>query len=104
MIAYLKLVLSRLLSPFTQPPMPAPKDFKGKIQYDPNACIGCGLCVRFCPSLTIKMKPERKIRLDLTECCYCGTCEEVCPVKCIHLTREYSLTTTDKKSPELTVQ
>lgn len=102
----LKAVMSRALKPFTKSEkMPlAPEGFRGKIVYEPEKCIGCGLCVRFCPSTTIKMKPNRKILLNLTECCYCGTCEEVCPTKCIRLTREYNLVTTNKKSKELTVE
>jgi len=101
MIEMLKRVLEKALNPFTmkKPPEP-PEGFRGKIIYEPEKCIGCGLCVRFCPSTTIKMKPDRKITLHLTECCYCGTCEEICPGKCIHLTEDYTQVSTDKKTKE----
>lgn len=106
MMELFKTIIAWLLKPFTplSVPAPAPEGFRGKIVYDREKCIGCGLCVKFCPSVTIKMKPNRKIRLNLTECCYCGTCEEVCPTKCIKLTREYNLVTTNKKSKELIVE
>jgi formate hydrogenlyase subunit 6/NADH:ubiquinone oxidoreductase subunit I len=105
MMGLLKMMLSRMIAPFTHTLQPsAPTGYRGTIEYDPAACIGCGLCVRFCPSRTINMKPNRKIALNLAECCYCGTCEEVCPVKCIKLTTGYSTGTTDRKSKELVVQ
>jgi formate hydrogenlyase subunit 6/NADH:ubiquinone oxidoreductase subunit I len=106
MIDMFKRAIEKALKPFTKPLKfaPAPKGFRGKIVYDRDKCIGCGLCVRFCPSLTIKMKANRKIKLDLTECCYCGTCQEVCPVKCIELTNEYNLVNTNRKSKELKVE
>lgn len=105
MIPLLKTVLSRLISPLTQTiHTPAPSGYRGRIEYDRDKCIGCGLCARACPSTTIKITPDRKIRLDLTECCYCGSCEEVCPVKCIKLTNEYSTGVTDKKDKGLIVK
>ena len=102
MIELLKRILDKVNKPFVQPlgAKPAPSGFKGRIVYEPDKCISCGLCVRFCPSKTIKMKSDRKITLNLTECCYCQTCEEVCPTKCIRLTEDYNLVSTKKKSRE----
>ena len=37
------------------PPIPTPKDLRGKIAYDREKCIGCGLCVRVCPASVIQL-------------------------------------------------
>jgi len=108
MIATLKRVFKAVLNPITvkfpKEPSPAPEGFRGKIEYDREKCIGCGLCVRFCPSNCIHMKENKKIRINLTECTFCATCEEVCPVKCIKLSNNYDMVTIDRKSKELIVE
>ena len=106
MIEFLWRTIRKFIKPYTQKwgPDKTPEGFRGKITYKREDCIGCGLCVRNCPALAIKMKENRKVKFDLTLCSYCGTCEEVCPKKCIKLTQEYLMTTTDKHSKELTVE
>jgi formate hydrogenlyase subunit 6/NADH:ubiquinone oxidoreductase subunit I len=103
-IALIRRVIQKALKPFTMKPPETPDGFRGRIVYDPSKCIGCGLCVRFCPSRTIKMKENRKIKLDLSECCYCYTCQEICPTKCIKLTRTPTPHSMDKKTKEWTVE
>lgn len=55
-------------------------------------CIGCKICVHFCPSDAISVeivKDEDKImrarvfNVDMTKCTYCGNCENACPVDAI---------------------
>lgn len=62
---------------------PLPDSFRGEHIYDRKKCIGCGNCVRHCPSNAIKMLENKKVEFDLFHCIYCGLCAEVCPVKCI---------------------
>jgi len=55
-----------------------------------NACIACGICVRNCPSGSIKKvegekregekkKTATTYLLDFTTCSQCGICVETCP-------------------------
>lgn len=85
----------------------APESYRGKHRIYPEKCIGCGLCVRVCPTFSIKLKRrESEIRvgklihkrvthridsINLSTCVFCGLCAEVCPVKAIELTRNYEL-------------
>jgi nitroreductase/NAD-dependent dihydropyrimidine dehydrogenase PreA subunit len=54
----------------------------GKIGIDPGKCIGCGDCVKVCPSI---FSPERgAIRVGEEESCtLCGHCLAVCPTEAI---------------------
>jgi ferredoxin len=44
---------------------------------DPDACIGCGICVDICPRSAIELNDLPTIHEDL--CGGCGECIEACP-------------------------
>ncbi len=88
------------------PPVPVPKDFRGKLGYDVDKCVGCAACERVCPTRAIEMVgevPKRKIVHFVTRCCFCGQCVDVCPVKCLEMTEEFLLADTDNYSDNLIV-
>jgi NADH-quinone oxidoreductase subunit G len=63
---------------------------------DPNKCVLCGDCVRFCSEIQgvgaidfahrgadAMVSPAYECGLDKTECVYCGQCANVCPTGAI---------------------
>ena len=87
------------------PPVPTPENFRGKIQYDRESCIGCNLCVKVCPSNAIEPKPEeKKIRIYLARCTFCSQCNDVCPKNCLTMSNEFLLSDVDKYSKDLIVE
>jgi nitroreductase/NAD-dependent dihydropyrimidine dehydrogenase PreA subunit len=54
------------------------------ITVDRKKCIGCGLCVKDCPSGHLKMK-NGKAAVYLSGCMECGHCFAICPKKAINM-------------------
>jgi hydrogenase-4 component H len=81
-----------------------PERYRGKPQFDPDNCIGCGACVNVCPTLALTMKddvgakpPMRTITLRYDTCIFCGNCRDNCTTeKGITLSREWDLATLDR--------
>ena len=51
---------------------------------DLEKCIGCGLCVKVCPSATISMQDD-KARVTGDRSLQCGHCMAVCPVDAVRV-------------------
>lgn len=69
----------------------APQRMRGLLQYDPEACVGCGLCCKECPAdalelITLDKKEKRfVIRYDLGRCTFCGQCVASCRFNCLDM-------------------
>lgn len=78
-----------------------PEKIRGKIVFDPQACIGCKMCERDCPSGAIRITKiaekqfEAEIRLD--KCIYCAQCVDSCPRKALRFTGDIELAGQDAK-------
>ena len=72
-------------------------EFRGRMVWEADKCIGCQACVRDCPTGVIdivKAAPDVKkfnttYRMYL--CIFCGQCVDSCPVDCISWTNNFEL-------------
>lgn len=52
---------------------------------DQNLCIGCGDCIRECPTDALGRQGEKAALVHPALCTYCAACEDICPVDAIEL-------------------
>lgn len=82
-----------------------PEGYRGKINYCPENCSACGMCIRVCASGAIEMIRGEKteegepitMNFNLNSCTFCQLCSDFCPKKAIELTKEYSMVATNKE-------
>ena len=87
------------------PTIATPDNFRGKIVYERDKCIGCKICIRVCPANAIEFIKETKtVRIYVTQCIFCSQCNDVCPVNCLHMSDEFTLATEDRYSENLIVE
>ena len=87
-----------------------PEEFRGKPQFDPDICIGCGACSEVCPSRSIEViddveSGKRTIKLRYDICNFCGQCHLYCTTENgIDYTAEYDLAAFDRSEMVVTVE
>lgn len=87
------------------PPIQTPPNFRGKIVYDRDTCIGCRMCARVCPANAIEFLPDTKrVRIWVTQCIFCSQCNVVCPKDCLHMSAEFLLATYDRYDESMIVE
>jgi formate hydrogenlyase subunit 6/NADH:ubiquinone oxidoreductase subunit I len=90
------------LYPFER--FPAPVQFRGALNYDPDHCAGCQLCVKDCPSNALELIVLDRVnkrfilRYHIDKCTYCAQCVQSCRFKCLHMSSEqWELAATNKE-------
>jgi len=58
---------------------------------NPEACIGCQICLNSCPVGAISMTEDNKAWIDPGKCILCGLCVASCPVDAIVTVGEENL-------------
>lgn len=94
----------RFTTRFPAQPCKVPERYRGKPEFDPDNCIGCGACVNVCPTEALTMvddpkaqPPVRVIKQRYDTCIFCGNCQENCTTeKGIKLTNKWDLATLDR--------
>lgn len=87
-------------------PSEAAPNYRGRIVYHADKCIGCGMCERVCAGGAITRTIEKgedgqgdKVTLtfDLGSCTFCATCADFCSRKAIELTGDYHMVATKEE-------
>lgn len=109
----LKLAVKSLFSrPYTTTfpaePYEPIAQFRGRVRFFADDCIGCGACAEVCPADCIDVSddaagtpPIRHLVHHVEECIWCGQCERYCTTeKGIRQTNEYDCSTFSKEDLE----
>lgn len=97
----------RFTTRFPAEPCVVPEKYRGKPEFDLDACIGCGACVSVCPSSVCLTQeddvnadpPVRRITLNYYTCIFCGNCSDNCTTeKGINLSNEWDLAGLDREA------
>lgn len=87
-------------------PKEAMPNYRGRIVYHSDRCIGCGMCERVCSGNAITRTIEHiddetgdKVTLtfNLGSCTFCATCADFCHEKAIELTGDYHMVATKEE-------
>ncbi|MGB9840073.1 4Fe-4S binding protein [Thermovenabulum sp.] len=54
----------------------------GAVRIDPKKCVGCYMCVGFCPTMAMTVHPEIN---EPIKCIACGACVKACPTGAIYM-------------------
>ena len=107
-LPFLKEALTNLFSKpstveFPKVNVDAKPNYRGRIAYDAEKCVNCGMCLKVCGPEAITRTEEDveggvKItyKFDLTSCTFFGMCQDFCSEKAIRLTEDYHMVELDK--------
>lgn len=62
---------------------------RGRIDFDYNKCVSCGMCIKACPQQAIRLiESSRQLRpvVDNSRCILCFCCKEMCPYNAVSFT------------------
>jgi formate hydrogenlyase subunit 6/NADH:ubiquinone oxidoreductase subunit I len=100
------VVSPRFTTRFPAEPCVVPQRYRGKPEFDDEACVGCGACVNVCPSQALTLiddleadPPTRKITLRYDTCIFCANCQDGCTTeKGIKLSDQWDLAGLDREA------
>jgi len=84
-------------------PVPVYEGYRGRLAFDYDKCVGCGLCERVCPANAIEFYPvnvnekkSKRLVIYLSRCTYCSECVNICNKDALHMTPEFLTADFDK--------
>lgn len=99
MSGFLKVLFRNLLQGPSTDPFPlgdtfTPERVRGRVQVDPNKCVGCGICKRVCAAgaIDITRKADKSgftITVWRNSCCLCASCRHYCPTGAMSVNNDW---------------
>lgn len=87
-------------------PVEMPPQFRGKMVFLAEKCIGCKLCVKDCPAHALEINKVADKRFeavfDLDHCIYCAQCADSCNKDAIVNSAQFELAALDRKTLRFT--
>ena len=71
-----------------------PDAYRGRVEVEAGACVGCSTCAQVCVSDAIDLiEEEDGVRLTVwhCKCTFCGLCAYYCPTDAITVTNDWNL-------------
>lgn len=62
------------------------RDANGIVQLDKDKCVGCMMCVGFCPTSSLFFNPAKGV--EPFKCIACGACTKGCPTEALEIVEE----------------
>jgi len=91
--------------PYPYQPRTMPLNYRGKILFHSERCVGCKLCQKDCPANAIFINKVGDKRFEAVfkfdHCIYCAQCVDSCNKDALEATPEFELATFSR--PNLTV-
>ena len=107
MFPYLTAALGNLFRKPSAEQFPDPEKmgmprYRGRISFDADKCVDCGMCIKVCAPMAITREEEEteggtNIRrsFNMTSCTFCAFCQDFCGTKAIQLTPDYHMVAED---------
>ena len=107
MFPYLSTALTNLFRKSSCKPFPDPEDmgmpkYRGRISFDADKCVDCGMCIKVCAPMAITREESEaeggmniKRSFNMTSCTFCAFCQDFCAPKAIQLTQDYHMVAED---------
>jgi NAD-dependent dihydropyrimidine dehydrogenase PreA subunit len=57
------------------------------LKFDPEKCVGCGMCINVCPHGVFEIAEGKAIPVDIESCMECGACAKNCAFSAISVTQ-----------------
>lgn len=73
------------------------ENFRGKIHYNKEKCIKCGMCIKVCPAKGAVSIENNEFKLNYAQCIYCYNCVDNCSRKALERTGDYELAAAEKE-------
>lgn len=87
-------------------PVQMPPNFRGKLVFHAERCVGCKLCQKDCPANAIAISKVGEKRFEAVfrfdHCIYCAQCADSCNKDAIESTPEFELATFSRASLRVT--